>query len=206
MNRAIPLPLLVTATLAAALASPGCGRTELDTTFGTTPISVGGANGSPTGGTGGRGGGGGTTSGSGGRPATTGAAGNGGTARPTTPIPCGAASCASATEICCVQRRMNGRGGPACIPAQTMCPSGVSLACVDSSACAAGQVCCEPIIGATGTACADPETCLRTPGVILCSSSADCPSVAPHCCATEDGGLCAAQACPAGGGGPAGGG
>jgi hypothetical protein len=180
--------------VAGMLSVVGCGRVPLDPSA-DLAVDSGGAGGNgprPTG-RGEVGGG----SGRGGA-ASGGASGSGGAPTSSTPIPCGATSCTAGTQTCCIQR-MNGRPRGTCIPSTAVCSSGFSVSCIDSSACGAGQVCCEDVLQ-TSTACSDPETCIRAPGVILCSANGDCPAFAAHCCQTEAGGICAAQTCPAGGG------
>jgi hypothetical protein len=79
------------------------------------------------------------------------------------------------------------------------CPvDAASIACLDSTACGSGQGCCADLLGST-TSCSAPEACIRAPGVLLCASNADCPSIAPRCCQAMDLGICSAQACPPGG-------
>jgi hypothetical protein len=84
-----------------------------------------------------------------------------------------------------------------CIDASATCQAGAaSIACVDNSGCGTGDVCCASLLGAA-TTCSAPETCLRSPGVILCRADADCPALAPHCCQSQDIAICSAQSCPA---------
>jgi hypothetical protein len=184
--------VVVGLVLAWMLSSSSCGRLALDPGV-DLAVATGGEAGTSAGRQGGRGG-----AGGGGGAATGGTRGSGGAPQMPTPIPCGPASCTPRTQTCCIQRT-NGRRQATCVASAAACASGVTIACVDSSACAAGQVCCESVLGAT-TACSDPEPCALSPGLILCSGDTDCPTFAPHCCQTDGGGICAAMTCPAGGG------
>jgi hypothetical protein len=180
-----------------AVALHGCGRTEIDDGFALIDVTSGGAGsgttGTSTSATGGQGG------------ATTAPGGHGGAAAVprAAPIPCGTTSCTPGAQICCVQESRRGNS-ETCLAAAAVCQGGASVGCLDSSSCGSGQVCCESLL-ASSTECAAADACLQMPGVILCRAAADCPSVAPHCCPTENGGICAAQACPAGGAGDFGG-
>ena len=170
----------------AFVCASACGRTDIDAGFGVTNI----------------------TTGAGGADGVIGAAGNGvpagtggvpGAPMSRAPIPCGNATCAPETQICCVREQRRG-SSETCIKATETCTSGASVGCLTGASCGAGQVCCESLLS-PATTCAAPDACLRTPGVILCAADKDCPSITSHCCQTDNGGICSAQACPAGGGG-----
>jgi len=171
-----------------------CGRSPLDLpaagTIGVTTGSAGSAG--PTGAAGGSGGS--MNGGAGG--GSSGANGGTGASETATPIPCGNTGCVSGKQICCVT---GDRGGQqSCISVAATCPAGAaSIACVDNSACGAGQICCELLL-TPATACSAPDACVASPGVILCGTDADCPALAPHCCQTRDASICSARACSAG--------
>ena len=185
--------LLMVAWLGLVLGAAGCGRSELDAPFGTTYATTGSAaNVDPTGtGTAGNGG---TGSGAGGAPGVPPGAS---TPPSLTPIPCGDTVCKPGIQICCVQRSRR-QQTETCIGANASCDSGASIGCVGSGSCGAGTICCESLLSPM-TMCVTAQACVVEPGVILCDVSSDCPASAPHCCQTEGTGICAAQACPAGG-------
>jgi hypothetical protein len=175
-----------------------CGRSPLDLPpAGTIGVTTGSAGGTATTGAAGESagsmnGGAGAGGGSGG---ANGGAGASGTA---TPIPCGNTECVSGKQICCVTG--DRRGQQSCISAGAICPSAAaSIACVDNSACGAGQICCERLL-TPATVCSAPDACVASPGVILCGADADCPALAPHCCQTRGAGICSTMPCPVGGG------
>jgi hypothetical protein len=165
--------------------SAGCGRTGLDLgSAGTMDVSTGAAGGAgtPTAASGGSSSG----SESSGAPA--------GTPAPTT-IPCGNAECVSGKQICCLAGEGH-RRRDACVAIGESCPTdSASIACLDRSACGPAEFCCAPLFG-NATMCAAPETCVRSPGVIVCASDADCPGIASHCCHVMGADVCSAQPCP----------
>jgi hypothetical protein len=117
---------------------------------------------------------------------------------PRAPLPCGNTECVAGKQICCLGRGRRGRNDT-CVPAGTTCPEDTaSIACVDRSACGAAEICCESLLSPS-TECSTADACLVLPGVIICSTATDCPSIAPHCCPVMDTGVCSAQPCPAGG-------
>jgi hypothetical protein len=191
--------VLVAVVFPLTIGAQGCGRSELDPGFGTTNVTTGVPANDGVAGTGvGADPGGGTAGHSGSTTGHGGSGGAGGASHSPALIPCGDGACTPGTEICCVQR-VNHRSRETCISAKTSCESGASIACIASSSCGAGQVCCESLL-VSATMCLAPQSCLTEPGVILCGTNADCPGLAPHCCQTEGTGICAAQACPAGSG------
>jgi hypothetical protein len=82
-----------------------------------------------------------------------------------------------------------------CIPANATCPGGASIGCLESGACSNGSVCCLSLLGGT-TSCVLTPICTLTGGVVLCTSSAQCPGSARNCCRFGQTGICRAQACP----------
>lgn len=94
-------------------------------------------------------------------------------ATPPGPIACGASSCDSATQTCCIQQ-----GGATCIAKGATCQGG-ALACSSASSCGAGEVCCASLGGAGGGGAACRTTCGPT-GIQLCDSDAEC--TAPETC------------------------
>jgi hypothetical protein len=165
--------------------SGSCGRTGLDLgSTGTIDVSTGaaGAAGVSSAAPGA------SSSGSESNGATGGAAGP-------TAIPCGNAECVSGKQICCLSMGRR-RRDDVCVDAGASCPAdAASIACVDRSACGAADFCCAPLFG-TATMCAAAETCVRSPGVIVCASAADCPGIASHCCHLMGADVCSAQPCP----------
>ena len=92
-------------------------------------------------------------------------------------------------EACCIQS-----SGSTCIPAGSTCPGGASIGCLEGSACSSGNFCCLSLIGGA-TTCAPPTVCDFAGGLILCSSTAQCPSSAPMCCRFGQLGVCRAMSC-----------
>jgi hypothetical protein len=196
--------------IGAIVATLGCGRTEIDGGFGVTNVTAGtagtavpidgGGNNGATAGTGTKGAGG-NTGGAGGTGSAQGGSSGGaaGGSHAGAPIPCGNGSCIPGLEICCVQQSRRGNS-ESCIKATDTCQGGASVGCIDKSSCGSDQICCESLL-MPSTQCTVSDACFRMPGVILCGADAECPAIAPHCCLTESGGICAAQACPAGSGG-----
>jgi hypothetical protein len=179
--------LTIAAWVGFILGAGSCGRSGLDAAFGTAYATTGsaGSGGEATGQAGASGGASGGLSGSAGTPSLQ-------------PIPCGNGSCTAGTQICCVQQGRRNQT-ETCISAGAPCDSGASVGCISGGSCGAGQVCCESLL-TPATMCVTAQACVVEPGLILCDVNADCPSTAPHCCQTDGPGVCAAQACPAGGG------
>ena len=197
---------LASGALAAIL---GCGRTEIDGGFGVTNVATAaagtagsiddGGNSGVTAGAGTKGTGGNAGSAAGIGSAQAGSSGDAtGGAHVGAPIPCGNSSCIPGVEICCVQQSRRGNT-ESCIKATDTCQGGASVGCFDKSSCGSDQICCESLL-VPSTECTVPDACFRMPGVILCGADAECPAIASHCCLTENGGICAAQPCPAGNG------
>jgi hypothetical protein len=88
---------------------------------------------------------------------------------------------------------MTGTG--TCIDAGGTCPGGASVGCLDAGSCATGEICCLNAIGLT-SACSQPAACMPGTSVVLCGSSAECPSTAPNCCQFQGVGVCLARRCP----------
>jgi hypothetical protein len=109
---------------------------------------------------------------------------------PPIPIPCGTTTCQPGTQSCCLQAN----GGSMCINAGATCPGGASIGCLEGAACGAGNFCCLSLLGGAST-CAPAQVCSFAGGVILCASSAQCPSTTPNCCRLGQVGVCRAQTC-----------
>jgi len=118
-----------------------------------------------------------------------GAIGGTGGQPPPPPIPCGATVCAPVMEACCVQS-----SGSTCIPVGKTCPGGATIGCLEGSSCTAGNVCCLSLIGGA-TTCAPPTVCDFAGGLVLCTSTAQCPSTAPSCCRFGQTGICRPMSC-----------
>jgi len=198
-------PISLVAVFALLVGATSCGRSDLDLAYGTTDVVTGSAgSNSLTGAAGSSSGAAGSAGTVAGQAGTRGGlAGSSGGLAGAAPIPCGSTTCSPGIQICCIQGNRR-QTSETCISAQASCDSGASLGCVSGDSCGAGQVCCESLL-ASATMCLTPEVCVVQPGVILCAADADCPRTASHCCQAEGSGICAAQACPVGGGaGPGG--
>jgi hypothetical protein len=108
-------------------------------------------------------------------------------------VPCGSASCSTATQYCC----SNGDGGGTCDPYNGgSCASGVKVSCNEATDCASG-VCCEPDqFGPQSTSCM--PSC-PAGNFQVCRTDSECgggDSGAPH--------KCIVQKCPTGPGAGAG--
>ena len=82
-----------------------------------------------------------------------------------------------------------------CIAANATCSGRRQHRLPEGSACANGAVCCLSLLGGT-TSCVASPICTFAGGVVLCTSSTQCPSTAPNCCRFGQTGICRAQACP----------
>ena len=132
-------------------------------------VSTGGSTGSGSAGSSGGGNTGGTSGGG-----NTGGA-SGGTVHTATGIACGASTCVSGSEECCVGGGEGGDVSASCSPTGT-CEGDAALGCSSSASCTApGLVCCLDPRGETPTA-----TCKATCGagesesLQLCASNAEC--------------------------------
>jgi len=81
-----------------------------------------------------------------------------------------------------------------CIDAQSTCPGGASISCLNGAACSAGNICCLSLLGGAAS-CVTPSTCSFAGGIILCSSSSECPATAPNCCGFGTAAICRPRAC-----------
>ncbi|HET6147339.1 MAG TPA: hypothetical protein VFH68_07375 [Polyangia bacterium] len=144
----------------------GCGRTSLDEGLDPGIGGNGGAGGLAAGGQGGR------------------AGGPGGQAGFGAPNTCGNTTCRAGSEVCCLRPRAGGQVTRVCVSANdpTACAGGLSTACLNSSQCGMGQVCCGSLLTQT-TTCVPPGQCASGFGqAILCASNSACPASAPRCC------------------------
>ena len=182
---------------------------------------IGGAGGAP--GSGGRVGTGGTP-GTGGRVGTGGVVGTGGTPPPpdggapdlrrdgpqadagpvlppSTPgvLVCGAQSCNTQTQACCVSVAV-GAVGATCVPAGTACP-GASLGCDEPADCAATGVCCFGLQAraggvSVGSSCTSRNACGGFGRFVVCRQNGDCAAATPFCCNSLGVPTCQAARCP----------
>jgi hypothetical protein len=184
-------PLLLAVAVAVALGAVACGRSDLDLGQPTNLPALAGAAGAD--GVGGAGGHAGAPSGTAGAD-----------------IPCGDTTCRAGLEVCCV-RFDGGQSVSSCIAAGAACPSGATIGCLDTPSCRAGDgsaagnlVCClSP--ETLSTSCEPALACLpnpRSPGLILCGTDAECPSLLAHCCGAGGLKVCLPGACVGPGGGP----
>ena len=185
------------------------GRTGTGGTIDAGPPDAG----PPDAGTGGRGGTGGVV-GTGGRVGTGGAidggtrdAGTGGAARdagpdlpPSNPgvVACGAMTCDSKTQSCCVS--LAGGAVATCVPTGTAC-AGTSLVCDEPGDCASGVCCFGFQAGGAGLSigsrCTSRASCGGFGRFVVCRKDADCGAAAPLCCISALSGVPVCQAtCP----------
>lgn len=90
----------------------------------------------------------------------------------TSMIACGAASCDSKTQECCITG-----GIGSCVSKGAAC-GGVRYGCTSVDTCASGQVCCTSGAGSGGASCAASASC---PTATTCKSNADCSGKLKNC-------------------------
>lgn len=105
---------------------------------------------------------------------------------PSTPgtLLCGAQTCDTRTQSCCVSITA-GSAGARCVPAGTAC-SGVGLVCDEPGDCATGTCCVGLQLGGAGVSvgsqCVVRAACVGVGRFVVCRTNSDCAAPTPVCC------------------------